>query len=375
MDVLINLMQTVSCNVETYELAMGLVENGVNVSLILSEHIENKSDWIKSAALFKKMYFVDTHTSKKDLISKTIKFLLEGRIAIKKSFKGLHYDYLINTMGNYWDPFIPSLVNANEIVTYIHDPVAHSGTAKWKTILRTNRYKQADQIVVHTRSFIPVVSELYGFSENDIHYVPHSRLSSYQDCWVKEPCDDMYMGKTNFVFFGFIQKYKGLHVLAKAYKIVLEKGYNVSLTIAGNGDFSEYKQEFSLLDNVKIINRRIKDEEIGNLFTIPNAVSVLPYIDATQSGVIVTAMEFGTPIIASNTGGLREQLDDGKIGVFCEPGNADDLADKMIYLIDNKEEIRQQKDKMSTFLQTLNRDAVARRLMEVICRKEESKRW
>lgn len=366
MDVLINLMQTVSCNVETYELARGLVENDVNVSLILSEHIENKSDWIKSEALFKKMYFVDTHTSKKDLISKTIKFLFEGRTALKKAFNGFHYDYLINTMGNYWDPFIPSLVNADEIVTYIHDPIAHSGTAKWKTILRTSRYKQADQIVVHTKSFIPIVSELYGFSKKDIHYVPHNRLSSYRDCWVKEPYDDMYMDKTNFVFFGFIQKYKGLHVLAKAYKNVLEKGYNVSLTIAGNGDFSEYKQEYSGLDNVKIINRRIRDEEIGNLFSIPNTVAVLPYIDATQSGVVVTAMEFGTPIIASNTGGLREQLNDGEIGIFCEPGDAEDLAEKMICLIDNTEEIKQQKEKMSIFLLTLNRDAVARKLIEEI---------
>ena len=182
----------------------------------------------------------------------------------------------------------------------------------------------------------------------------------------KKPYDDMYMDKTNFVFFGFIQKYKGLHVLAKAYKNVLEKGYNVSLTIAGNGDFSEYKQEYSGLDNVKIINRRIRDEEIGNLFSIPNTVAVLPYIDATQSGVVVTAMEFGTPIIASNTGGLREQLNDGEIGIFCEPGDAEDLAEKMICLIDNTEEIKQQKEKMSIFLLTLNRDAVARKLIEEI---------
>jgi len=368
MRILINLIQTVSCTVETFELAMGLVENGQDVSLILSEHVENKDDWEKAKDKFEKIYYVDTHTSKKDLISKTAVFFLFGRKKLRNSFKNECYDYLINTMGNYWDPLIPGVVDADNNVTYIHDPIAHSGTSWWKKILRTQRYKQADQVVVHTKSFIPIVQKLYGFPKEKIHYVPHSRLSTYQNCWVKEKPDNMYEGKINFVFFGFIQKYKGLHVLAEAYKKVYDKGYSISLTIAGNGDFSEYEEEYAKLKDVKIINRRIKDEEIGNLFTLPNAVSVLPYLDATQSGVIVTAMEFGTPIIASDTGGLREQLDDGRIGMLCAPNDANDLAEKMIYIIEHTDEVLRQKNMMKEFLQTLERDVVADLLLKKLQR-------
>ena len=366
MKVLINLIQTVSCTVETFELAMGLVENGVDVSLILSAHIENKNDWEREKGRFGKVYYVDTHTSKHDLLNKTIKFIVNGRRQLKKAFKGKYFDYLINTMGNYWDPLIPGAVNVGQIVTYIHDPIAHSGTAKWKTVLRTQRYKQADQIIVHTKSFIPIVNELYGFPVDKIHYVPHGRLSAYRDCWIKEKPNALYNNKTNFLFFGFIQKYKGLHVLASAYKKVQEKGYNISLTIAGNGDFSEYEEEYSKLSNIIVINRRIKDEEIGNLFSIPNVISVLPYIDATQSGVIVTAMEFGTPIISTDTGGLKEQLNDGHIGVLCKPNDADDLADKMIYFIENASEYKIQQEKMAEYLENLNRDAIALQLMNAI---------
>ena len=41
MHILIVLTQTVSCITETYETAMGLIENGIQVSVILSKNIEN----------------------------------------------------------------------------------------------------------------------------------------------------------------------------------------------------------------------------------------------------------------------------------------------------------------------------------------------
>ena len=367
MKVLINLIQTIACTVETYELAKGLVSNGVEVSLILSDHIENKNDWLESKDLFSKIYFVDTHISKKDFLSKTIKFIVSGRRKIKKFFKGESFDFLINTMGNYWDPFIPSLIRAKEIVTYIHDPIPHSGTKWWIKLIRNKRYKQADQIIVHTKSFIPIVHQLYGFPVNKIHFVPHGRLQRYNAVRKNNQIvDSFYVGRTNFIFFGYIQKYKGLHVLSSAYSIIYKKHKNVTLTIAGNGDFSDYKNEFDALENVRVINRRILDEEIGDLFSVPNGVSVLPYIDATQSGVIVTAMEFLTPILATDTGGLKEQLDDGKIGLMCKPNDPIAFANLMDKIIENTDEFAKQKQLMEEYLPSLNSDKIAKLLLEEI---------
>ena len=363
MKVLINLIQTVSCTVETFELAQGLVNNGVDVSLILSEHIENKNDWEKNRDKFTEIYYVDTHISKKNFIQKTIKFMFDGTRKLVKNFKNKRYDYLINTMGNYWDPWVATSVNVDQIVTYIHDPIAHSGTKWWIQVLRNQRYKQADQIIVHTRSFILLVHELYGFPMEKIHYVPHSRLESYKKVWKKEKQDIMYKNKINFVFFGFIREYKGLHILSKAYKKICDAGYPATLTIAGSGDFSEYKDEYEKLKNVKIINRRIGDEEIGNLFSIENAVAVLPYLDATQSGVTITSMEFDCPIIASDTGGLKEQLNNGKIGVFCKPGDVESLEKAMLTFIKYPEEFEKQRKLMADFLHTLDRDVVASTLI------------
>ena len=48
--------------------------------------------------------------------------------------------------------------------------------------------------------------------------------------------------------------------------------------------------------------------------------------------VIVEAMLHRKPVICSRIGGLPEIVDDGVTGLLVEPGNPDDLADKIRYL-------------------------------------------
>lgn len=105
------------------------------------------------------------------------------------------------------------------------------------------------------------------------------------------------------------------------------------MTVAGSGDFSKYHAIFEELPQVKIINRYIADTEIDDYFSVPNTILVLPYLDASQSGVIPIALEYGVPIIASNTGGLKEQMDNGNLGLFSTPGDADSLMKQMEYFL------------------------------------------
>jgi glycosyltransferase involved in cell wall biosynthesis len=48
--------------------------------------------------------------------------------------------------------------------------------------------------------------------------------------------------------------------------------------------------------------------------------------------VLAEAMSHGLPVIASRIGGLPDIIEDGVTGLLFEPGNADDLAQKMEYL-------------------------------------------
>ena len=258
-------------------------------------------------------------------------------------------------------------IRSGKKIVYVHDPIAHSGANKFKQKWWEVQYKNAEQLIVHTEKFIPIVAQLYGKTINNIHYIPLVRFSGHHNNWIKSDMGLNYQKEWNFLFFGYISKYKGIEVLGDAFKKLLEKGYsNVTLTIAGSGDFSPYEKQYSELNNVNIINRRILDQEIGNLFSLKNVINVLPYIDATQSGVIATALDFEVPVIASDTGGLKEQLNHGKIGVFCTAGDSISLCNAMEKFISNKDEYAFQKELIKEFLENIDRKTIAKELVHAI---------
>ena len=53
----------------------------------------------------------------------------------------------------------------------------------------------------------------------------------------------------------------------------------------------------------------------------------MPYTSASQSGVIAIAASFALPVIATNTGGISEQIENGVSGWLVEPNNVRALSD------------------------------------------------
>jgi glycosyltransferase involved in cell wall biosynthesis len=126
------------------------------------------------------------------------------------------------------------------------------------------------------------------------------------------------------LFFGRITAYKGLEVLLQAFKQVSEK-HSATLLIAGDGDLRPYRQWIEGDENIQVINRWIADVEVASVFQRANLV-VLPYTSASQSGVIPIAASFRLPVIATRTGGIPEQIQDGLSGLLVEPGSVEKLS-------------------------------------------------
>lgn len=130
------------------------------------------------------------------------------------------------------------------------------------------------------------------------------------------------------LFFGFVRPYKGLAVLIEAMGLIPEI---VHLNIVGDfaGKRAEYEQmidERHLKDRISIRDGYIPDREVSQYFESCDAV-VLPYLDATQSGIAQIAFGFGKPVIATEVGGLPEVVKDGETGVLCKPGDPVGLND------------------------------------------------
>lgn len=128
------------------------------------------------------------------------------------------------------------------------------------------------------------------------------------------------------LFFGRIDKYKGIETLLRVYSKRSEE--LPRLVVAGSGRLSpEEELLFGECDNVRLINRFIGDAEMNWLF-INSKVIVLPYIEASQSGVLPMAYHFGKPVVVSDLPGLVEFVDEGETGYVFS--GEDGLANALV---------------------------------------------
>jgi D-inositol-3-phosphate glycosyltransferase len=132
------------------------------------------------------------------------------------------------------------------------------------------------------------------------------------------------------LFFGFIRDYKGLDVLFEAMKILKNK-IDVKLIVAGEfysneDNYIKLIADLDIKDSLHLFTDFIPTSEVKYYFSASDAV-ILPYKDATQSGIVQIAMNFRKPVIAANVGGLGEVIKDGKTGFIVEKENPKQLSD------------------------------------------------
>jgi len=84
-------------------------------------------------------------------------------------------------------------------------------------------------------------------------------------------------------------------------------------------------RQLQIEDRVDWILRPIRESEVPSLFRSATAV-VLPYREIDQSGVLMTAIAFGKPILATQVGGIPETIQDGVHGYLVPPEDPDSLA-------------------------------------------------
>lgn len=135
------------------------------------------------------------------------------------------------------------------------------------------------------------------------------------------------------LFFGYIRKYKGLNVLLDATRKALEK-IRYKLLVVGEfyDDETAYRNQIGSLklnEEVIVVGDYVPNEKVAVYFSAADVV-ILPYINATQSGIAQIAYNFDRPVITTDVGGLAEIVLDGVTGLVVKPASADDLANGIV---------------------------------------------
>ncbi len=362
---LVGLYPNEACPVFTIEFAKALKNNGYNIYAVLPDNIINKSNWIELLTE-RNISFIRLNRGKGKISKKINKYfsVLKFLLSYKKILKNIltvEYEFVFYTFFHRWNELVKRKVCTEKNILFVHDPVPHSDERKNRKSLQAKQIKKMDEIVVLSKRFIPICVDQYNLSRDKIYFMPHCLMNYGNHNNTTEYVENE---KINFLFFGRITKYKGIEVLLKAFAEIEKSFEGAFLNIVGGGDFKQYEKDFSKLKNVMLINKYIEDNEISSYFLKHNTVCVLPYLDATQSGVIAIAYEYGTAVIASDTGGLKEQLCDGEVGIFCEPNNVESLIKAMQLTIQNFAELKKQSTKMIQYSKLLNWDNSVRLLLD-----------
>lgn len=140
----------------------------------------------------------------------------------------------------------------------------------------------------------------------------------------------------SIVYFGRLSEEKGLTTLVRAMK-----GVNINLKIIGNGPIEEK------------LKSKIRDEGINNVYflgykngqSLKNEIrkSMLIIVPSecyeNNPRSVIEAFALGKPVIGAHIGGIPDLVKDNETGLTFEPGNEQDLRNKVVQLLKNPDKI------------------------------------
>lgn len=181
--------------------------------------------------------------------------------------------------------------------------------------------------------------------EQNVHVIPNGvDLGHYQP----RPTDEtrrnarrelgLPVDKTLALYYGHLTPWKGVHVLVEALPKALEEHPDATLVIA-HTDYGRNAsvlrarlRELGMLDRVHFLGvcdvpLLLQAIDIG---IVPATAAVGT---ACHPNVVLEYMSAGVPLVTSRVGSIPEAVVDGKTGLLAEPGNAQDLAQKLDRLL------------------------------------------
>ncbi|SME98371.1 Glycosyltransferase involved in cell wall bisynthesis [Tistlia consotensis] len=318
----------------TWELARALkARDDVEVAVSYSR----QSDYAEAMrALELPSFEVDTYESARGYAAGFLRLpLLRRRFAA--FLRAQQTDLVVSTMSHLWSPFVaPALKRAGVPYCLVaHDAEPHPGESsrlrRW-TLARD--LAQADALIALTHHVAGQLQRLYpDMPPERTAVIPHGSFS-FGDA-PHAPRALPQNRAVELLFFGRLLEYKGLDILAEAYKLLRRRyGTRVRLTVAGRGDEAVYGPMLRNLPGLHWESRWIGEDEIAGMLAEAD-ILLLPYREASQSGALAAAEYAALPAVATPVGGLAEEIADYGSGTVAEAVTGPAFAQAVMALLES----------------------------------------
>lgn len=248
-----------------------------------------------------------------------------GKLSITEFVRLHRPDVILQTMVNPVSPLAwPALRRTGvPVVTVIHDAIAHPGDRHLGMEASNRFWMSASARLIAPSDHVARLTRSRTRTPVDVVSLgPHLAL------------DDLWDPHGFVLFLGRMRAYKGLDILADAWSALDPIDRQAGLHVIG--EVTNDPSVLRAVDALREIGATVDTQWIAD-DAVRSAIDgarlmVLPYREASQSGVVTLARSARIPILATNVGGLAEQV--GAAGLLVEPTGADVASGLRVLLRD-----------------------------------------
>jgi glycosyltransferase involved in cell wall biosynthesis len=246
-------------------------------------------------------------------------------------------DVAIVTMMGYWDiPLVRRLQQRGvPVAVVVHDAEVHPGD-RFHIMVRLQRQlvRMSEGVITPTKFVAGQVAARVPLAGKVQAVIP---LPAFDFAEIDLPAPrlpDPSPGRPlRLLMAGRLKRYKGLRLLADSLKLMRNTPFN--LRVVGAVQDQAEIAELASLPGVELDLGWKSDRELIAHLDWADA-TVLPYVEASQSGVAPMSFMRGRPVIATPVGGLPEQIRDGETGLLAETVSPQAIAASIKRLADDR---------------------------------------
>lgn len=275
--------------------------------------------------------------------------------ALKEKPDIIHFQWLRVPAADWIVVFILRYSVGAAVILTAHNVVPHGKEAK-KNLWTGRLYRIVDAIVVHGEDTKREIGERFKIESRRISVQNHGVIT-LKDAGVPqyEELVRNFVSQFDicFLFFGHGARYKGLDLLLEAWRAAFDQIANgVGLIIMGriDQDLRDYVHARAAEDqSILLIDHYVSEADLYRCVMAVDVV-VLPHREISASGVLLSVLGLGVPVLVANRPGLVAPLKFGKVGWVFD-GSVEDLIRHLQRLKYHKAEIWRTKNDTAEFRQ------------------------